>query len=169
VSHAVVVMGVAGSGKTTVGAALADRLGVRFVDADDHHPPANVDKMRRGVPLDDADRAPWLERLHDVLQAAVAQGPGVVLACSALTRAARRGLAAGTPVRFVYLQVDEDRLAARLRARTHHFMSPDLLASQLATLEEPGENEALTVDGDRPVDAVVDEIAAHLSRRARPG
>ena len=158
----IVVMGVTGSGKSSVGAALARRLGWVFVDADDHHPAANIDKMRRGVPLDDADRAPWLTELNRILRVEAGEGRDVVMACSALTRAYRRRLGDGIAVRFVFLHVAADVLADRLRARPGHFMPAALLDSQLDTLEVPGPDEALLVDGGRPVDAVVDEIVAGL-------
>lgn len=158
----VVVMGVTGSGKSTVGAALAARLGWSFVDGDDHHPAANIAKMGRGIPLDDADRAPWLATLNAVVADEVRRGHGVVLACSALTRAYRRRLAEGVSLRFVYLRVPPDVLAARLRERPGHFMPPALLASQLATLEEPTAEEAALVVDDGPVDAVVDQVVAWL-------
>jgi gluconokinase len=162
VTGGVVVMGVTGSGKSTVGAALAARLGWSFVDGDDHHSAANIAKMRRGVPLDDADRAPWLATLNALVADDVRRGRDVVLACSALTRAYRRRLAEGVSLRFVYLRVPPDVLAARLRERAGHFMPPALLASQLATLEEPTGDEALVVD-DGPVDSVVGEIVAWLA------
>jgi gluconokinase len=160
VTGCVVVMGVAGSGKSTVGAALAGRLGWTFLDADDFHPPANVDKMRRGEPLDEADRSPWLARLNQLLRSHLDRDDDVVLACSALTRSARGRLARGIAVRFVHLHVAPEVLAARLEHRAGHFMPAGLLDSQLATLEVPGPDEALVVDADRPLDAVVDEIVA---------
>ena len=156
----VVVMGVAGSGKSTVGAALADRLGWTFLDADDFHPAANVDKMRRGEPLEEADRSPWLGRLNQVLRSHVDRGDDVVLACSALTRSARGRLARGVAVRLVHLHVPREVLATRLSERADHFMPAGLLDSQLDTLEVPGPDEALVVDADRPLDAVVDDIVA---------
>lgn len=168
-TRCVVVMGVAGSGKTTVGAALAERLGWRFVDADDHHPPANIDKMRRGIPLDDDDRGPWLATLNHLLRTHQASSPagagagGVVLACSALTRAYRDRLTAGVEdTTVVYLRAEPDVLAARLRARPGHFMPADLLASQLATLEEPLADDALCLDAGRPVAALVQQIASSI-------
>src|SRR5579884_1235439 len=129
----VVVMGVSGAGKTTVGRALAAALGWPFVDADDLHPAANVEKMRRGQPLDDADRAPWLAAVASTIRS---MRDGVV-ACSALKRAYRDLLRVRDDVRFVYLAVDEKVLAARLAARQGHYMPPSLLPSQLATLEPP--------------------------------
>ncbi|MFC9918191.1 gluconokinase [Agromyces binzhouensis] len=157
----VVVMGVSASGKSTVGALLAERLGVPFVDADDVHPPANVAKMRSGVPLDDADREPWLDQVGAVLAGA---GDGVVVACSALRRTYRERLLALAPAtRFVHLDLSEAELARRAGSRVGHFMPPSLLASQLATLERlaPGE-PGIVVDADGPADHVVDLVTAAL-------
>lgn len=165
----VVVTGVAGSGKSTVGAALADRLGWEFFDGDDFHPATNVDKMRHGVPLDDDDRAPWLARLQDLVHTRVDMGAPAVLACSALKRSYRTMLRAGLPhdtVRFVHLDVDAATLASRMQARKGHYMPPSLLASQLDALEKPTPDEALVVDATGPVASVVDEVVAQL---ASPG
>jgi gluconokinase len=160
--NSVVVMGVSGSGKTTVGEQLAAALGLRFEDADDLHPQANVDKMAHGMPLTDADREPWL----DAVAAELATGP-VVMACSALRRVYRDRLRAGDPgLRLVYLHGGRDLLAGRMRHR-EHFMPVALLDSQLATLEEPGPDEAaLPYDVARPVDEIVADAAARLSDRA---
>ena len=174
-----VVMGVSGSGKSTVGRALADRLGWAFVDGDDVHPAANVAKLRRGVPLDDADRAPWLDRLHEIVVETVAAGDDLVLVCSALKRRYRDRLRRGQPpgaVRFVHLDVDRATLLDRLRRRRGHFMPPSLLDSQLADLEAPAADEgAVVVDARRSVDEVVGEAVAALAlpvdrpaARARP-
>jgi gluconokinase len=162
----VVVTGVSGSGKSTVGAALADRLGWDFLDGDDFHPAANVDKMRRGIPLDDADRAPWLDHLHELIASRVASGKPAVLACSALKGRYRRRLVEGfddDAVTFVHLDVDRATLEERLRARRGHYMPPSLLDSQLAVLEAPTPgDEAIVVDAGRPVAQVIDAIAARL-------
>jgi gluconokinase len=156
----VVVMGVAGSGKTTVGTALATRLGWRFLDADDLHPAANVEKMRHGIPLTDEDRAPWLRAVVD----AIARGGDVVLACSALRRWHRDALREGAraDLRFVYLAGDVAELDRRLRARTGHYMPASLLRSQLDTLEPPDATEALTVDAEVPVASIIDTIVREL-------
>ncbi|MFP5286248.1 MAG: gluconokinase [Thermoanaerobaculia bacterium] len=152
-----IVMGVAGSGKSTVGRLLAERLGWPFLDGDDFHPPENVEKMRRREPLTDADRPPWLERLRDLAAAFLARGESAVLACSALKESYRRTLAGGDPrVRFVYLRADPDLLASRLETRTGHFFARALLESQLAALEEPA--EAVAVDASLPAEAAVREI-----------
>jgi gluconokinase len=158
---AVVVMGVSGCGKTSVGEALARRLGARFVDADDHHPPANVEKMRRGEPLDDTDRAPWLARLNAVLRHAVARGDPVVLACSALRRRYRDALADRLPgLRFVHLSGSYALIAERLARRSHAYMPPTLLRSQFEALEPP--EDAVVIGIDAPVDTIADAAARTL-------
>ncbi|HET6806174.1 MAG TPA: gluconokinase [Frateuria sp.] len=166
---AVVVMGVSGSGKSTIARRLADALGYGFLDGDDLHPAANVAKMRAGVPLEDADRLPWLDAIAAWMGSQLAAGRSVVVACSALKRAYRERLRrAGPGVRFVYLAVGHDELARRMRAR-EHFMPPRLLGSQLATLEEPDSDEpALRVDGNGTVDAVVGRALRGLARMGRP-
>jgi gluconokinase len=137
----VVVMGVAGSGKSTIGALIAARLGLPFVDGDALHPAANVTKMAAGIPLDDTDRAPWLDAVGERLAAG-----GVVVACSALRRAYRDRLRAAAPdARFVLLHGSRELLAARLGARPDHFMPVALLESQLATLELPAPDEEVRV------------------------
>lgn len=165
----VVVMGVTGCGKSTVGAALARRLGCRFLDADDFHPPANVEKMRAGAALDDADRWPWLDTLARELRSAAGRGEIVVLACSALKAVYRERLAAAAPIRFVHLTGDERTIAARLAGRAHRYMPASLLASQFAALEAP--SDALAVAVDLPVETQVDAILRGLgaSSAARTG
>jgi gluconokinase len=160
-SRPVVVMGVSGSGKTTVGAALADALGLRFVDGDALHPAANVAKMAAGIPLDDVDRWPWL----DAIGAVLAEAP-VVVACSALKRAYRDRLRAAAPgLQLVFLDGSPALLASRMTARPGHFMPPSLLDSQLATLERPDPNEhALTADIAEPAAAIVAELAERMTR-----
>jgi gluconokinase len=163
--NSVVVMGVSGSGKTTVGSALADALGLRFVDADAMHPPANVEKMAAGIPLTDADRWPWL----DAVGAVLAHDP-VVVACSALRRGYRDRLrASATKLRFVYLHGTRELLAERMSHRDH-FMPVALLDSQLAALEEPGDDEdAIRYDIVRPVDEIVTDAAGRLAAGAEAG
>ena len=159
---AVVVMGVSGCGKTVVGSNLAQRLGARFIDADDLHPPANVEKMRAGVPLEDADRAPWLALLNAKLREAVAAGDPVVLACSALKQRYRDALAAGVPgLRFVHLAGSRETIAARLAARRHRYMPATLLDSQFAALEPPA--DAIVIDVAQPLPAVVDAVAKAIA------
>jgi gluconokinase len=158
---AVVVMGVSGCGKTAVGNRLAQRLGARFIDADDLHPAANVEKMRAGTPLDDADRAQWLALLNARLREALAAGEPVVLACSALKQRYRDTLAAGVPgLRFVHLAGSRELIAARLAARQHRYMPASLLDSQFAALEVPV--DAIVIDVALPLEAVVDAAAQAL-------
>jgi len=133
----VIVMGVVGAGKTTIGRLLAEQLGWTFADADDFHPPSNVEKIRHGTPLSDDDRWPWLERLRTAINSWIAEGHNVVLACSALKLTYRRELEAGSEVKFVYLKGSADLIAKRLRAREGHFAGEQILASQFADLEEP--------------------------------
>jgi len=150
----VVIMGVSGSGKTTIGMRLAEALGGTFAEGDAYHPVENVEKMRRGTPLDDADRWPWLDRLSREIATWLAQGRTVVLACSALKQSYRDRLAAGREgVHFVYLKGDEDLIRARLELRTDHYMPASLLRSQLAALEEP--IDAVTLDVSRTPEKIV--------------
>ena len=157
----VVVMGVAGSGKTTVGRALAKNLGWPFADADEFHPPENIAKMATGHPLDDADRAPWLAAIRAWIDDHLARGGDGVVTCSALKRRYRDVLQPDpVRVRFIYLQGSRELLAARLRGRPGHFMKPGMLDSQLAALEPPA--DALTLDIARPPEKLVAEIRGHL-------
>lgn len=161
----VVVMGVSGCGKTAVGSRLAQAIGVRFVDADDLHPPANVEKMRAGIALDDADREPWLALLNGLLREAAAAGQGMVLACSALRQRYRDTLAAGVPgLRFVHLTGRRELIAERLAARQHRYMPASLLASQFDALEPPA--DAVVVDVAAPLDQVVAAALRGLSPSA---
>ncbi|MCC6194862.1 MAG: gluconokinase [Burkholderiales bacterium] len=148
-----VVMGVSGCGKSTVGEALAASLGWPFLDADDFHPQGNVAKMAAGQPLDDGDRWPWLDRIADELRAILARGGHAVLACSALKQAYRDRLQRAGDVRIVYLQGDQATIAARLSQRQHKYMPASLLPSQFAALEAP--RDALVVDIREAVDAQV--------------
>jgi len=162
-------MGVAGAGKTSVGERLAGRLGVPFIEGDAFHPRSNVEKMASGVPLDDADRWPWL----DAIGAAIKDSPAefLVVACSALKRSYRERLAAtaGRPLLFGFLDASRKTLARRLAARCEHFMSPRLLDSQLATLERPGPDEnAIRVSAEPSLDIVVDNALAVLARVIQP-
>jgi gluconokinase len=156
----VVIMGVSGCGKSSVGAALAERLGISYRDGDDLHPEANVEKMRAGVPLTDDDRWPWLDSVARVLDK---EAP-VIVGCSALRRAYRDRLRAGAggPVAFIHLTGARDLIAGRMAARTGHYMPPSLLDSQFATLEAPGPDEALSLDIDRPLGALVEAATLHL-------
>ncbi|PYV67928.1 MAG: gluconate kinase [Acidobacteria bacterium] len=154
-----VLMGVVGSGKTTVGKLLAHELGWKFADADDFHPRANVDKIRRGIPLDDCDRVPWLSALHDAIEQWNESQQNVVLACSALKQSYRNKLRAGS-VHFVYLKGSQQLIASRLRSRQGHFASESILASQFADLEEPA--DAITVGVDQTPEAIAAKIRAQL-------
>lgn len=166
----VLVSGVSGAGKTTLSRALAAALGWRFADADDFHPPANIAKMRAGLPLDDTDRAPWLRALRAEIDQHLAQGAPLVLACSALKQAYRATLLGGDRVggdpgrvRLVFLAASRELLAARLATRAGHYMPPSLLDSQLATLEPP--TDALHVDAALPTEAQVAAVRAALGLR----
>jgi gluconokinase len=160
-SPLLVVMGVSGSGKSTVGAALAGRLRVPFEDADDLHPQANIDKMSRGEALDDSDRYPWLEAIGEWLEA---HPDGGVMTCSALKRKYRDQLRShADDLEFVHLDGTPEVIARRQASRPGHFMPPSLLTSQFSTLEQLQPDEhGVTIDVDQPVDAVVEAwFAAH--------
>ena len=156
----VIVMGVVGAGKTTVGRLLAERLGWEFADADDFHPPANVEKIRHGISLSDADREPWLQRLREAIARWIAEKHDVVLACSALKRGYRKELEVGPEVRFVYLKGSAGLIADRLRLRHGHFADEKILASQFADLEEP--EGSVTVDIASTPEQIVAEIRKKL-------
>jgi gluconokinase len=156
----VIVMGVTGSGKTTVGRLLAEQLGWQFADADDFHPQSNVEKMRQGTPLTDDDRQPWLERLRAAIDSWIVEGRNAVLACSALKRSYRQELEAGPEVRFVYLKGSAELIAERVRARHGHFAGEQILAGQFADLEEP--EDAVIVDIAATPQEIVVEIRGKL-------
>jgi gluconokinase len=157
----VVIMGVSGCGKSSVGEGLAERLSLSYRDGDGLHPPANVDKMRAGIPLTDDDRWPWLDRVAEVL---ATEAP-VIVGCSALRRAYRDRLRAGAggPVRFIHLTGSREVIAGRMAARTGHYMPSSLLDSQFAALEPPGPDEALALDIDQPLEAIIIAAAEGLS------
>ena len=163
-THVIVVMGVAGAGKTTVGRELARAIGWEFHDADDYHPAENIAKIHGGQPLTDEDREPWLASLRAMIAKAIREGRHVVLACSALKQSYRDSLSpAGMPegaVRFVYLDVPVAELQQRL-AHRHHFAPPAILPSQLATLEKP--RDAIWIDGRRAVPDEVRDIREALA------
>jgi gluconokinase len=157
----IVLMGVAGCGKSSVGEALSRRLGIPYRDGDDLHPAENVAKMRAGIPLTDTDRWPWLDR---VAQTLAAEAPAII-GCSALKRAYRDRIRAGAggPVRFVHLAGSRDLIAARMAQRSGHYMPLSLLDSQFAALEPPDATEALTVSIDQPLSAITDTIEGHIA------
>ena len=162
---ALVVMGVSGSGKSTIADHLAQRLGWRYEDGDRFHPAGNVAKMSAGHPLTDEDRGPWLQAIADEIDRLAASRERAVIACSALKRAYRDILVHGRDdVRIVFLDGAQDLIAARLAGRKGHFMPPGLLTSQFATLERPSADEwPITVSIDAPVEAIVDEIVNQLN------
>jgi len=152
----IILMGVSGAGKTTVGQLLASQLGWAFADADDYHSATNVEKMRTGIPLTDADRAPWLETLRVLIARWIAAGKNAVLACSALKHTYREQLQLSAEVKIVYLKGSPSLLQQRLRSRLGHFMTEQMFASQLAALEEP--HHAVVVD----IDSSPAEIATQI-------
>jgi gluconokinase len=159
----IVLMGVSGTGKTEVGTRLARALNGEFAEGDDYHPPANIEKMRSGVPLDDADRQPWLETLSRQIGEWLEQDRTVVLACSALKQSYRDILKAGRPgVRFVHLKGDEALIRSRLEHRRGHYMPASLLDSQFEALEEPA--DAITVGIEGTPEAIVGEILKALAK-----
>jgi gluconokinase len=159
----VIIFGVSASGKTTLGKLLAHELGWRFYEADDFHSQTNVERMRRGVPLRDEDRLPWLEKLRELIERAVESHENAVLACSALKRAYRERLRASADVKFVFLRGDYALIAKQLGYRRGHFMNPTLLQSQFADLEEPKPDEdTLTIELGRTPEQLVQKIKAKL-------
>jgi gluconokinase len=154
-----VIMGVSGCGKSTVGEALAQRLGSPFYDGDDYHPPENVAKMASGKPLDDTDRIPWLARLRNLIAAHLEKGETAVLACSALKKRYRDQLREGNDgIQFVHLKGDFELIWRRMQARPGHYMKAEMLHSQFADLEEPDADEAIIVDIANNVEAIVERI-----------
>lgn len=163
ITRFIIVMGVSGSGKTSVGKELAQHLGWDFHDADDFHPPENVAKMANGIPLDDSDRAPWLAALHDLISSTLKADRRGILACSALKERYRQQLLDGNPdVQIVYLKGTYDLIWPRMSVRKDHFMKPQMLQSQLETLEEP--TNAWTVDISRSVGEIVQQILKYLKQ-----
>jgi carbohydrate kinase (thermoresistant glucokinase family) len=156
----VVVMGVAGSGKTTVGTMLADAMHCAFLEGDSLHSAANVEKMSHGIPLTDADRAPWLAAIHARLLDSFTRGQCLVVGCSALKRSYRTVLADGIPITWVYLKGSAALIRSRLQHRTGHYMKADMLASQFEVLEEP--SDAIIVEVTQSPGAIVEQILAEL-------
>jgi gluconokinase len=158
----VIVMGVTGAGKTTVGRALAEALGWAFHDGDELHSEESKRKMHLGIALDDADRAPWLAALRKLIEGMVSEGRNAVVACSALKQSYRDEIVVDPDsVKIVYLKGSRELIAERLRGRTGHFMNPDLLESQIDTLEEP--RDAIIIDISGAPEAIVREIRARLA------
>lgn len=154
-----IIMGVSGCGKSSVGQALAASLGWDFYDADDFHPPENITKMANGIPLDDADRAPWLESLRDLIASCLQSDRPGVLACSALKERYRQKLLEGNPgVRLVYLKGSYDLIWSRMARRPGHYMKPEMLQSQFDALEEP--QNAINIDISYPLAQIVEQILA---------
>jgi gluconokinase len=162
-----VLMGVSGCGKTTIGTLLSERLGWPLLDADAHHPPANIEKMRSGIPLTDEDRWPWLAQLNDLLKEKASRGESTLLACSALKQKYRDRLADGCgDLRWVYLKGSFALIESRLKARKGHYMKAGLLESQFAALEEP--DDAITVDISSTPEAAADTVLAALISEPMP-
>ena len=156
-SHLILIMGVAGSGKSTIGRQLANEMGWPYHEADDFHSDANKAKMAQGIPLDDHDRAPWLDSIRTAMESSIAAGQSAVFTCSALKEKYRQILCDGLPqTRLVYLSGSRDLLLARLQGRSGHYMKPEMLASQLAALEPPA--GALTLDIGEPPEKLVAQI-----------
>lgn len=160
----IVVMGVAGSGKTTIGTLLAQALHCSFLEGDALHPAANIEKMSRGIPLTDADREPWLAAIHDRILAAERRGECLVVGCSALKQQYRDFLNRGTHIVWIYLKGNEELIAARIAHRREHYMKVDMLPSQFADLEEPG--DALVVDISLPPDVILQQLLPVLRARS---
>jgi gluconokinase len=159
----ILVMGVTGSGKTTVGELLAERLGWQFLDADDFHSAANKSKMHQGIPLTDADRMPWLDAIHAKLAQVQGENGNAVLCCSALKKSYRDRLAAGINAKLVYLKGTYNFIEERLHSRKNHFADEHILVGQFHDLEEPTEAEATVVDIAPSPEHIVDEIVRRLS------
>ena len=158
-----IIFGVSGTGKATIGKLLARELFWQFCEADDFHSPANIDKMKRGIPLTDKDREPWLRSLRELIERCLAAKENAVLACSALKRKYRRYLRVNTDVKFVFLRGDYDLVRKQLEGRRGHFMNPELLKSQFETLEEPTpEEEVIVIELGRSPRELVREIRRAL-------
>lgn len=156
----IILMGVTGSGKTTIGRLLSKELGWKYYDADDFHPRANVEKMSSGIPLNDDDRRPWLEALSDLIRHCLERGENAVLACSALKESYRKFLLVDEKVKLIYLKGDRDLIQKRLNARRGHYMNPALLDSQFEALEEPKRD--WNVDVSLSPDEIIKAIKSYL-------
>ena len=159
----IVLIGVSGSGKTTIGKKLADSIDYEFHDADDFHPPKNVEKMQAGIPLEDVDRIPWLQSIRDTIAQWLQKNQNIVIACSALKESYRQTLLVDEEhIKLIYLKGSFELIQKRLQERKHHFMSERLLKSQFDTLEEP--SKVLTVDISKPSEEIVDIIKEFLRK-----
>jgi len=158
----VIIFGVSGAGKTTIGKLLAEELGWRFCEADDFHPRANIDKMGRGIPLTDEDREPWLNSLRELIERCIAEGENAVLACSALKRVYRKHLRVSLEVKLVFLRGDYALVAGQLGHRRGHFMNPGLLRSQSPIWRNHSRRRVLTIELGRTPRELVKEIKAKL-------
>ena len=165
----VIIFGVSGAGKTTIGKLLAEELGWKFYEADDFHPAANIDKMQRGESLTDEDQQPWLQSLREAITRSLAANENAVLACSALKQKYRDLLRVNSDVKFVFLHGSRRRIAEQLKHRHRHFMNPKLLESQFADLEKPAPSEnVLTLElGESPLELVVEKIKASLREQSQ--
>jgi gluconokinase len=164
-SQAVILMGVSGCGKSTIGTRLSRRLGWEFIEGDEIHPAENVRKMAGGTPLDDQDRLPWLKRINALLLEKQAEGASAIVSCSALKRAYREILAQGVEdLTFVYLMGDYETIFARMQSRDPHYMKADMLRSQFDALEPPDAAEALEISIDQPVEDSVEDIIRGIQR-----
>lgn len=166
--NSIIVMGVSGCGKSTIGALIAQRLGAKFIDGDDLHPRANIEKMRRGEPLNDHDRAPWLERIRDAAFSLENKSEQGIIVCSALKKAYRDQIRDGNQnVTFLFLDGDKALIIERMRARKGHFMKTDMLESQFATLQRPSaeETDVLTISIASDIDRVVEQAITALKQR----
>ena len=170
-TNIIIVMGVSGCGKSSVAQALAHEVGAEYIDADDYHPATNIDKMQRGVPLTDLDRASWLAVISSLLKARSANKRRIILACSALKESYRRNLRVSPGVQFLYLQGSFEVIKARLLARPRHFMKVEMLESQFQTLEEPEYGpgtDCWTADVTLPIETIVDRAVDHFELRRNP-
>lgn len=166
--NSIIVMGVSGCGKSTIGALIAQRLGAKFIDGDDLHPRANIEKMRRGEPLNDHDRAPWLERIRDAAFSLENKSEQGIIVCSALKKAYRDQIRDGNQnVTFLFLDGDKALIIERMRARKGHFMKTDMLESQFATLQRPSaeETDVFTISIASDIDRVVEQAITALKQR----